>query len=687
MQIRCAHCTKTLALAATGELPASCPHCAHVPGPGALGPYEPLRLLAAGGMGEVYLARHCELGTEVAIKVLPALPHDQIVALRERFAREARLTARVQHPGVVKVHGCDVAGDRPYLVLEYVPGNTLRQRLHAGPLPVVDAARFAAATADVLDAAHALGVLHRDIKPDNVMVDDDGAVRVLDFGIARGLADDAPLTRTGEIVGTPEYMAPEQLLDGPEAVTEHTDVHALGVLLFELLTGRSPFHGANVFQALKLVESLTPPPPSSLRPGVPAALDAVVARALQKHPHERFATAAAFAAAVRTAVPAAARPPTAASGPTPRRFFAALAAGIVITAVGTWLVLGRQPPANPTPELMRKATLDDDPTTVARWLHDGHWLGTLAAALDPGTSPELATGARQAFACTQLAWPLAADAPPWLAFAAERQRARWFPSGEDAATGPDDFGALFGARGAAPDAPRGNDLHSQRCHLLACHLARPDDGTLLRVHADSGLLDDALSRLLRIRLLPADSRADAFDEFARTQPLDRAEHWLARTIEHHRRGDRTGGTQAAELAWLSGAGELAVLLDGWLQMAPIPSAPQLRRLPRPDLERLRKRLAGGDATDAPAGVLLLTFVDALHGLPIETTPLRAVPDVVRAQGAAWFVATAVTHPTDADPLLVIAAALGTRPDYTRVPWLEATPAARTTIDVEHQRGR
>ncbi len=293
MQIRCRHCTRTLLLPLDGALPESCPHCHAAPGPGVLGAYEPVRLLAAGGMGEVYLGRHRELGTEVALKLLPPLPLDQLPGLRERFAREARLTAQVAHPGVVRVLASELAGDRSFLVLELVRGRTLRALLADGPLPLAEAVRLALATADVLAEAHALGVLHRDIKPDNVMVQTDGVVRVLDFGIARAIADDAPLTRTGELVGTPEYMAPEQLLDGPEAVDARTDVHALGVLTHELLTGRSPFRGTSLFQSLKLVESLTPPPPSTLRPEVPPDLDAVVQRALHKDPQLRPAHAGA----------------------------------------------------------------------------------------------------------------------------------------------------------------------------------------------------------------------------------------------------------------------------------------------------------------------------------------------------------------------------------------------------------
>src|SRR5690606_18864329 len=128
-----------------------------------------------------------------------------IDSVRERFAREARLTAKVAHRGVVRVLSSDALGDRPYLVLELVTGVTLRHVLQPGAVSPGEAARIVAAAADVLAAAHQHGVLHRDIKPDNVMLEPDGSVRVLDFGIARAIADDTPLTRTGEIVGTPEY--------------------------------------------------------------------------------------------------------------------------------------------------------------------------------------------------------------------------------------------------------------------------------------------------------------------------------------------------------------------------------------------------------------------------------------------------------------------------------------------------
>jgi serine/threonine-protein kinase len=187
MQIRCASCGKNVTVAVTGVLPDRCPHCQGAPAPTVLGVFRIERLLAAGGMGEVYLGRHRELGTPVAIKLLPPPTDSDAQSVRARFAREARLTAAVEHPGVVRVYDCDVAGDRPYLVLEYVAGQTCRRLLEQGALPLERGVCIVAAAADVVAAAHACGVLHRDIKPDNVQQGDDGRVRVLDFGIARTL--------------------------------------------------------------------------------------------------------------------------------------------------------------------------------------------------------------------------------------------------------------------------------------------------------------------------------------------------------------------------------------------------------------------------------------------------------------------------------------------------------------------
>ncbi|MBL8747737.1 MAG: serine/threonine protein kinase [Planctomycetes bacterium] len=607
MQFRCSACTKTIALGATGVLPTACPHCNAPPGPGPLGQWEPVRLLAAGGMGEVYLARHRDLGTEVALKVLPAMPLDLLASVRERFAREARLTARVRHPGVVKIHGNDTAGDRPYLVLEFVAGSTLRERLRRGPLPIAEAARIAAATADVLAAAHAEGVLHRDVKPDNVMLEPDGSVRVLDFGIARAVQDDAPITRTGEIVGTPEYMAPEQLLDGPEATTERTDVHALGVLLYELLTARSPFHGANVFQALKLVESLVPPPLSAHLGPAASPLDGVVRRALEKQPADRFPTAAAFAAAIRDAVPSART--TAAIPPAPDRRTVFAIAALVAVLAATAFVFQPASPAPATPPLATGPTPEARRAEAEALANEGRWSESLVLAerlLDGGDEGARPL-ARAAFVHHRLAWTLAAGAPAWLSWTDEPRRAR-----------------LFGADG---ETTRGEQAWREAAGQL---------------RGSDAAHDESLARLLTARASAPDLRAEAFAAIAGRLPLGSAEHWLARMLELHCRGDRAARMHAAEMAWLQGAGEIAVLLDAWLEITD--AATGALRDPQA-APRLRARVAAGAGKDSPANGLLVMLMDALHGEAVDATwlPPLTMPD--RGDALGWFVDAAAANPS------------------------------------------
>ena len=238
-----------------------------------LGPYELQALVGAGGMGEVYRARDTRLDRTVAIKVLS----EQSVRLRERFDREARTVSRLNHPHICTLHDIGREGDVDFLVMEYVDGETLAARLARGPLPLEEALRAAVQTADALARAHAAGIVHRDLKPANIMLTK-GGVKLLDFGIAKMLAPDDvaaadavtrsdALTTEGTILGTLQYMAPEQLegrsLDG------RTDIFAFGAVVYEMITGRPAFHAGSSASTIAAILGVTPPSPSSVRPDLP----------------------------------------------------------------------------------------------------------------------------------------------------------------------------------------------------------------------------------------------------------------------------------------------------------------------------------------------------------------------------------------------------------------------------------
>ncbi|MFI1385602.1 protein kinase [Embleya sp. NPDC020886] len=267
------------------------------------GRYELVRLVGRGGMGEVWQGVDRELGRTVAVKVLPAelTRHEEF---RQRFRREARTSAALSHHGVATLHdvGEDVDGGDtvPFLVMEYIDGNTLTDALRTGPLPIARAVAIARDVADALVHSHGLGVIHRDIKPSNVMVTESGAIKVLDFGIAKALAETTTrLTATGLMVGTPAYLSPEQI-DG-EAVDARSDVYSLGCLLYELLTGQPPFTGDSPFAVMNQHLTKTPPPPSALRADVPGGIDTLALSALAKSPAQRYADAAAFRSALESA--------------------------------------------------------------------------------------------------------------------------------------------------------------------------------------------------------------------------------------------------------------------------------------------------------------------------------------------------------------------------------------------------
>src|ERR1700674_5552019 len=266
-----------------------------------LGPYEILSAIGAGGMGEVYKARDTRLDRVVAIKVLPAHLADR-PELRERFDREAKTIASLNHPHICTLHDTGHQDETDFLVMEYLEGETLAQRLLKGPLPIQQVLQYAIEIADALDKAHRKGITHRDLKPGNIMLTKTGT-KLLDFGLAKLKQHVAPatvslselptaidpLTAHGAIVGTLQYMAPEQL-EGKE-VDARTDIFAFGVVVYEMATGKRAFEGKTQASVIGAILKDDPTPISSLQPMTPPALDRLMKKCLAKDPEERWQNA------------------------------------------------------------------------------------------------------------------------------------------------------------------------------------------------------------------------------------------------------------------------------------------------------------------------------------------------------------------------------------------------------------
>ena len=265
-----------------------------------LGPYQIDAPIGAGGMGEVYRARDTRLRRIVALKILPTLSASS--DLRERFVREARAISALTHPNICALYDIGHENGTDYIVMQYLEGKTLAERIAHGPLPLSETLRYGIEIAEALQHAHRGDVVHRDLKPGNVVITHGGA-KLVDFGLAQILqnnththshessstTDAMPLTADGKVHGTLHYMSPEQI-EGKK-VDQRSDIFALGVVLYEMVTGRHPFEGRSRASILAAIVSGDPPPVRSLRPDSPPALERIISVALEKDPERRWQSA------------------------------------------------------------------------------------------------------------------------------------------------------------------------------------------------------------------------------------------------------------------------------------------------------------------------------------------------------------------------------------------------------------
>ncbi len=322
-----------------------------------LGPYEVLSVLGAGGMGEVYRARDTRLDRIVAVKVLTA---DSGGKATTAILREARAAARLNHPNIAAIYDVVDKGEPPFLVMEYVDGESLSAVVARGPLDVGRAIEIGVAIASALAYTHSQGIVHRDVKPSNVGVTGTGAVKLLDLGIAHQLSGDADATTKTAIAsagvrGTPAYMAPEQLFGRPG--TARSDVYSTGVLLYELLTGTLPYLADDVLGTVAALGAGRVPRVSSIRVDVPAGVDQVIARAMAVDQGERFASADDLKTALeRVRETGRANPAYRRTRQRRRTALLAIPAAVLVAAgVGAWYATRRPAPLGPAPVLVLPA--------------------------------------------------------------------------------------------------------------------------------------------------------------------------------------------------------------------------------------------------------------------------------------------------------------------------------------------
>src|SRR3990172_1470327 len=320
-----------------------------LPAGGQLGPYQILSPVGAGGQGEVYRAKDTRLDRVVAIKVL-ASQRSADPELRQRFEREARAVSSLNHPHICTLHDVGSQDGVDYLVMEYLEGESLADRLKKGPLPLDESLRYGREIADGLDEAHRKGIVHRDLKPGNVMLTSRGA-KLLDFGLAklqaRALAreistlsaiptEHKPLTDRGAILGTFQYMAPEQL-QGKD-VDARTDVFAFGALLYEMVTGRRAFEGKSQASLIAAILEHEPRPMAELQPLAPLALEWLVRGCLEKKPDDRWQSMRDVGKNLARIAESAETRGAAAPPPRDRRALAALTGILALSTVGLGLL-------------------------------------------------------------------------------------------------------------------------------------------------------------------------------------------------------------------------------------------------------------------------------------------------------------------------------------------------------------
>jgi serine/threonine protein kinase len=545
-----------------------------------LGPYEIVGPLGSGGMGEVYQGRDTRLARTVAIKVLPAELHADAQA-RERFEREARAIAALNHPHICTIHDVGRKDEIDFLVMEYLEGETLAARLNRGPLPLGQALGYAIDLASALDRAHRSGIIHRDIKPGNVMVSRAG-VKLLDFGLAKAQAQEnvspsaSDVTKSRMIAGTVQYMAPEQI-EG-RGIDARTDIFAFGAMLYEMVSGRKAFEGNSIGSLIAAIVEREPMPLSSVQPLAPAALDRIVSTCLAKDPEERWQSARDLMRALQWARDQPTHSAATSRRSTRRSLFAVAVLAALAGALAASLWRGeRSTPAGdvrfsiyPEPGTAFATSTASVVSPQFALSPDGRHLVYVAASAGP---PRLWVRALDALSARPLEGTEDASAPFWFP---DSRSIAFFSQGKIKAV--DLRGGRPVVRGAASGDTRGG--------------AWAPDGTLLFTVASQAGLS---------RLTPNGSRETVFSDPSGNPPLDRFPWMLADgkhfVFLHRNREEDLKGIYLARL----GSNERTRLTDG--DWGPVSVDDYLLYLRGPTLLAQKLNVADGRLEGDPAVLL------------------------------------------------------------------------------------